>query len=63
MDPKRRRHNVSIGLRLIEQEFGVSPYLSADEWSTRPDKLTMVSYLAQLQEVLEEEEQGVGKSE
>ena len=63
LDPKRLRHNVSVGLQLVEQEFGLSPYLSADEWSTRPDKLAMLSYLAQLQEALEEEEHTAGKSE
>ena len=52
-----RRSRVQIGLTLIEQEFGVEPMLSADDVCRDGpvDKLAMLSYLAQVNEALENE--------
>ena len=51
------RERVGVALALVEQEFGVEPMLSADDLceAGAVDKLAMLSYLAQINEAIEQE--------
>ena len=57
------RERVRDALNLVEQEFGVEPMLSSDDWCQEGcvDKLSMLSYLAQINEAIEQEPPPKGK--
>ena len=56
------RERVGVALALVEQEFGVEPMLSSDDWCQEGcvDKLSMLSYLRRIKKAIEKESQPKG---